>query len=165
MLMGLLTGIYLRTPRPAYEKLTHLFFYGSASMAAGVIWSAWFPINQHLWTSSLVLFMGGVALAALAACYYIVDIRKVTWWTQPFLIFGVNSVAVWVFSQLAMKTLMAMQTIAADGTPVSLWKAGGNMLANYLGPMGGSFAFAVVFDLFCLGAMGILYWRRIYIRF
>lgn len=165
MLMGLLTGIYLRTPRPMYEKLTHLFLYGSVSMAAGIIWSAWFPINQHLWTSSLVLFMGGVAMAGLAACYYIVDVRKVTWWTLPFMIFGVNSVAVWIFSQLSMKTLMAIQTIAADGSTSNLWRAGGNLLAQHLGPMGGSFAFAVLFDLFWLGLMGILYWRRIYIKF
>ena len=80
MLMGPLTGVYLRTDRPAYEKLTHLYLYGSVCMAAGAIWSCWFPINQHLWTSSLVLFMGGIALALLATCYYVVDVKKVTWW-------------------------------------------------------------------------------------
>jgi hypothetical protein len=32
-------------------------------------------------------------------------------------------------------------------------------------PMGGSFAFAVLSDLFWLGVMGILYRRRIYIKF
>ena len=31
-------------------------------------------------------------------------------------------------------------------------------------PMGGSLAFAVLFDLFWLGVMGILYWRRIFIK-
>lgn len=165
MLMGLLTGIYLRTSRPVYEKLTHLFFYGGLLMAAGVIWSAWFPINQHLWTSSLVLFMGGVAISGLAACYYLVDVKKSTWWTLPFLIYGVNSVAVWIFSQLSMKTLMAIQTVAADGTPLSLWKAGGNLLSSYFGPVGGSFVFAVLFDLLWLALMGILYSRRIYIKF
>ncbi len=164
MLTGLLTGIYLRTPRPAYEKLTNLYFHGSLCMAAGVIWSPWFPINQHLWTSSLVLFMGGVALAGLATCYYIVDVRKVTWWTLPFLIFGVNSIAVWVFSQLGMKTLMAIQTVAPDGAATNLWKAGGDILSRHLGEMGGSFVFAVLYDLFWLGVMGILYWRRIFIK-
>ncbi len=164
MLMGLLTGVYLRTQRPAFEKLTNLYFYGSLCMAAGVIWNPWFPINQHLWTSSLVLFMGGVALAGLASCYYVVDVRKVTWWTLPFMIFGVNSIAVWVFSQLGMKTLMAFQTVAPDGTAVNLWKAGGDMFSRHLGPMGGPFVFAVLYDLFWLGVMGILYWRRIYIK-
>ena len=155
MLMGLLTGLYLRTPRPAFERLTHLYLYGSLSMAAGVVWSAWFPINQGLWTSSLVLFMGGVALLFLATCYYIVDVKKETWWTGPFVVVGMNSLMVWVFSQLVMKTLVALK----------LWTPGAEFLAQYLGRMNASLAFAVFFDLFCLGAMWILYRRRIFIKF
>jgi predicted acyltransferase len=164
MLMGLLTGVYLRTQRPAYEKLTHLYFYGSASMAAGAVWSLWFPINQNLWSSSLVLFMGGMALVFLATCYYVVDVRKITWWTLPCVIFGVNSLAVWVFSQLGMKTLMAIHIAGANGAPVSVWIAGGDILVRYFGPMNGSLAFAILFDLFWLGVMGILYRRRIFIK-
>jgi predicted acyltransferase len=164
MLMGLLTGVYLRAARPAYERLTHLYFYGSLCMAAGIIWGMGFPINQHLWTSSLVLFMGGMALVFLATCYYIVDTEKITWWTLPCLIFGVNSLAVWVFSQLGMKTLMAINITGPDGAAVSLWKAGGDRLAYYLGPMNGSLAFAILYVLFWLGVMGILYRQRIFIK-
>jgi len=164
MLMGLLTGVYLRTARPAYETLTHLYFYGSLCMAAGIIWGLWFPINQHLWTSSLVLFMGGMALVFLATFYYIVDTKKITWWTLPCLIFGVNSLAVWVFSQLGMKTLMAIDITGPNGAAVSLWKAGGDWLATYLGPMNGSLAFAILYVLFWLGVMGILYRHRIFIK-
>lgn len=164
MLMGLLTGVYLRTARPAYETLTHLYFYGSLCMAAGITWGLWFPINQHLWTSSLVLFMGGMALVFLATCYYIVDTKNISWWTLPCLIFGVNSLAVWVFSQLGMKTLMAIDITGPDGAAVSLWKAGGDLLATYLGPMNGSLAFAILYVLFWLGVMGILYRQRIFIK-
>jgi len=164
MLMGLLTGVYLRTARPAYETLTHLYFYGSLCMAAGITWGLWFPINQHLWTSSLVLFMGGMALVFLATCYYIVDTKKITWWTLLCLIFGVNSLAVWVFSQLGMKTLMAIDITGPDGAAVSLWKAGGDRLATYLGPLNGSLAFAILYVLFWLGVMGILYRQRIFIK-
>jgi predicted acyltransferase len=164
MLMGLLTGVYLRSAQPAYERLTHLYFYGSVCMVAGAIWGIWFPINQHLWSSSLVLFMGGMSMVFLATCYYVVDIKKVTWWTLPCLIFGMNSIAVWVFSQLGMKTLMAINTSSPSGATVSWWKAGGDRLAYYLGPMNGSLAFAILYDLFWLGVMGILYWRRIFIK-
>lgn len=164
MLMGLLTGVYLRTARPAYETLTHLYFYGSLCMAAGITWGLWFPINQHLWTSSLVLFTGGMALVFLATCYYIVDTKKITWWTLPCLIFGVNSLAVWVFSQLGMKTLMAIDITGPNGAAVSLWKAGGDWLASFLGPMNGSLAFAILYVLFWLGVMGILYRQRIFIK-
>jgi predicted acyltransferase len=163
-LMGLMTGIYLRPRKPSYETLTNLYFYGSVCMAAGVVWSPWFPINQHLWSSSLVLFIGGMALAGLATCYYVVDVRKVTWWTPPFLYFGVNSIAVWMLSELGMKTFMAIQTTAADGSASNVWKASGDLLGRYFGPMGGSFAVAVLYDLFWLGVMGILYRRRILIK-
>lgn len=164
MLMGLLTGVYLRTARSAYETLTHLYFYGSLCMAAGITWGLWFPINQHLWTSSLVLFMGGMALVFLATCYYIVDTKKITWWTLPCLIFGVNSLAVWVFSQLGMKTLMAIDITGPNGAAVSLWKFGGDRLATYLGPLNGSLAFAILYVLLWLGVMGILYRQRIFIK-
>ena len=163
MLMGLLTGLYLRTARPVYEKLTHLYLYGSLCMLAGAIWSAWFPINQQLWTSSLVLFMGGVALAGLATCYYIVDVRKSTWWTLPFLVFGMNSIAVWVFSQLGEKTLQALHT-ADNGAVVSWWTAGITGFAHYIGPYSGPLMFGVVCDLFYLGILGIFYWRRVFIK-
>ena len=70
------------------------------------------------------------------------------------MIYGVNSIAVWVFSQLGMKTLMAIKqwTPAPQAGAIS-------------GRMNGSLAFAVLFDLFWLGAMCILYRRRIYIKF
>ena len=164
MLMGLLTGVYLRTDKPAYEKLTHMFFYGSLAMGAGAVWSLWFPVNQKLWSSSLVLVMGGLALVFLATCYYAVDVRKSTWWTPPCVVFGVNSLAVWVFSQLGMKTLMAIHGAGPDGAAVNLWKAGGDRLVSYLGPMNGSLAFAILYDLFWLGMMWILYRRRIFIK-
>jgi predicted acyltransferase len=164
MLMGLLTGVYLRQAQPVYEKLTHLYFYGSVCMAAGTIWGLWFPINQNLWSSSLVLFMGGMALVFLATCFYWVDVKKVTWWTLPCLIYGMNSIAVWVFSQLGMKTLMAIKITSPNGVTIDLWKAGGDRLAYYFGPMNGSLAFAILYDLFWLGVMGILYWRRIFIK-
>lgn len=164
MLMGLLTGIYLRTEHSAYEKLTNLYFYGCLTAAAGALWSLAFPVNQHLWTSSLVLLMGGIALLFLATFYYAVDVKKITWWTLPCLIYGVNSLAVWVFSQLGMKTLMAIQITHPNGMVENLWKAGGGHMAYYLGPMNGSLAFAILYDLFWLGIMGILYWRRIYIK-
>jgi predicted acyltransferase len=164
MLMGLLAGLHLRTALPPYKKLAHLYFYGSVCMAAGSVWSLWLPINQNLWTSSLVLFMGGMSLVFLATCYYVVDIKKVSWWTLPCLIFGMNSIAVWVFSQLGMKSLMAIHIAGPNGVTVDLWKAGGDRLACYLGPLNGSLAFAILYELFWLGVMGILYWRRVFIK-
>ena len=103
-------------------------------------------------------------IAFLATFYFMVDVRKIDGWTLPCLIFGTNSIAVWVFSQLGMKTLEAIDVTGADGAGVSLWKAGGQYLDYRLGVMNGSLAFAVMYDLFWLGVMGILYRRRIFIK-
>ncbi|MCC6264878.1 MAG: DUF5009 domain-containing protein [Bryobacterales bacterium] len=164
MLMGLLTGLHLRSETPVYEKLTHLFVYGTACTAAGMVWSAWFPINQNLWSSSLVLFIGGVALLWLAACYYIVDVRKVTWWILPCLIFGMNSIAVWVLPQLGMKTLMAIEITSPSGAKSDLWTAWGESLVPFFGRMNASLCVAILFTLFWLAVMGVLYRKRIYFK-
>jgi predicted acyltransferase len=163
MLMGLLAGLHLRSAKSAHEKIADLYLYGSVCLAAGTLWSFWIPISQGLWSSSLVLFMGGIALLFLATCYYLVDVKKSAWWTAPFVVFGVNSIAVWVLSQMGMKTMVAIE-MDYHGKALNLWKVCGEIFSGWLGPMNGPLAFAIVFDLFWLGVMWILYRRRIYIR-
>jgi predicted acyltransferase len=119
MLMGLphrpLSPLQARRLR---ENCQHLF-YGSVCTRCGHIWSIWFPINQKLWTSSLVLLMGGMAMVFLACCYYLVDIRKSTWWTLPPHLRHELCRRL-IFSQLGMKTLVAIQiTDAAGATTTS----------------------------------------------
>jgi predicted acyltransferase len=165
MWMGLLAGLYLRTAMPVYEKLTHLFLCGGLAMIAGAIWSQWFPINQGLWTSSLVLFMGGLAVMGLAASYYAVDVRKSTWWTPPFLVFGTNSLMVWILSVMGEKTLHALHTTAPDGSTVTWWDAGNNALIHILGAWTGPLVFGGLCVLLWLCVLCVLYRRRIFIRF
>ena len=66
--------------------------------------------------------------------------------------------------QLGNKTLAAIRIAGSDGQTTDLWKASGNALAAYLGPMDSSLVFAVLYVLFWLGVMGILYRRRIFIK-
>ena len=67
----------------------------------GEVWSFWFPINKNLWTSSYVLFTAGAALLCLAICYWIIDMKQYrSWWTKPFIIFGMNAIAAYVLSEL-----------------------------------------------------------------
>lgn len=79
MLIGVLAGLYLRSARSALEKVRGFLVAGNVGMVLGLIWSIWIPINQSLWTSSLVMFMCGMALVILACCYYVADVRKITW--------------------------------------------------------------------------------------
>ena len=163
-LMGLLTGQYLRSAAAPLEKTVNLYFFGVVSTLLGAVWSLCFPINQNLWTSSLVLLMGGLALLALASCYYVCDVKKITWWTPPFLVFGLNSLAVWVLSVMCIQALGLIRITGPGGVPVDLRTCLFTSLAAWVGPWNGSLLFAVAYLLFWLGFMSLLYRRRIFIK-
>ena len=163
-LMGMATGRYLRTSADSLEKLVNLYFLGALSMFLGSFWNLFFPINQILWTSSLVLFMGGMAMVILASCYYVADVRKIVWWTLPFLVFGMNSLAVWIGSVTFKQTLEKIKWVGSDGKLVDLKTQMYNHLASWLGPLNGSLAFAILYVVFWLGVMGILYRKRIFFK-
>src|SRR5262249_26829404 len=100
-LLGLLTGTWLHSARPAKNKALGLALFGLAGVVTGKILDLWFPINKKLWTSSFVVFTAGLALLCLALCYWLVDMER--WrgiWTKPFLVFGMNSIAAYVFAEL-----------------------------------------------------------------
>ena len=100
VLLGVLTGEWLRSPGSQKQKLWGMSFAGVVGVAAGQLWSVWFPINKKLWTSSYVLFTAGMALICLAFCYWMTDMERHRAWTKPFIIFGSNAIAAYVLSEL-----------------------------------------------------------------
>jgi predicted acyltransferase len=75
-LLGVLAAQWLRRPAAtAPAKMLGLAAAGILAVLAGLLWKLWFPINKALWTSSYVLFTGGLALLVLAALYWLCDVR------------------------------------------------------------------------------------------
>lgn len=100
-LLGMLTGLWLRTKNSNYTKFIGLFAAAIAGLVLGKIWGHWFPINKKLWTSSYVLFAAGWSLLGLSICYWLIEIKQ--WrrgWTFPWVVFGSNAIAAYVFSEL-----------------------------------------------------------------
>ena len=56
---------------------------GAIGVFLGKVWSYSFPINKNLWTSSYVLFAGGLALLFLALCYWTIDVKGWKAWGSP----------------------------------------------------------------------------------
>jgi predicted acyltransferase len=164
-LIGVITGTWLRTKKSAYEKVAGLFVAGAICICLGWSWNAFFPINKALWTSSYVLFTGGLALQFLALSYWVIDIKGYRRWAKPFEVFGVNAIALYVGSGLMAELLGVITITAADGTKISLgsWIYA-NLFASWASPVNASLAFAIAFLLVWLGLMWILYWRRIFIK-
>ena len=164
-LIGVLTGHWLRSKKSAYEKVAGLFVAGAICIAMGWAWNSFFPINKALWTSSYVLFTGGLALQFLALCYWVIDINGYRRWAKPFEIFGVNAIALYVGAGLMAELLGVIKVTGADGSKVSLgsWIYE-NLFASWASPVNASLAFAIAFVLVWLGLMWILYRRKIFIK-
>jgi predicted acyltransferase len=164
-LFGVLTGQWLRTDKSPYEKVAGLFVAGAICIVIGWSWNPFFPINKALWTSSFVFFTGGMALEFLALCYWLIDIKKIQWWTKPFVVFGVNAIVLYVGSGLMADLLGLIKVPTGDGTTISLqsWIFQ-NIFLTWLPPYRASLAFAICFILVWLGLMWVLYRRKIFIK-
>jgi predicted acyltransferase len=163
-LIGVLTGQWLRTNKSQYEKVAGMFVAGACCVVIGWCWNRFFPINKSLWTSSYVLFTGGLALEFLALCYWLIDIRKYQRWAKPFVVFGVNAIALFVGTGM-MAILMGRIKLPWGSGQISLqgWIFN-KLFLSLASPVNASLAFAICFILLWLGLMWILYSRKIFIK-
>ncbi len=102
---GLLTGAVLRGTFTQQKKCVYLLLAGIAGIVVGLVWNEVFPINKALWTSSYVLYAGGIALVILALLYFVIDHRQLKGWIIPFLVFGVNPMVVFFFSGIIPRAM------------------------------------------------------------
>ena len=114
-LCGVLTGHLLRSRRTPPEKVAAMFVAGVAGVITGWAWNYWLPVNKPLWTSSYVLFTAGMALQLLALCYWLVDIQGYKRWSLPFIIFGMNALAVFFLTGLAARLLTIIKLTGEGG--------------------------------------------------
>jgi predicted acyltransferase len=114
-LLGMLAGIWMRRVARPPRIVRGFLLWGVIAAAVGLFWGRWFPINKSLWTSSYVVFTAGAALLVLAACYWLIEVRDIRWWTPPFAALGVNALAVFFLSTLLAITLARIHVAVADG--------------------------------------------------
>jgi len=164
-LLGVLTGQWLRTNKSDHEKVAVMFVAGMCCLVIGWAWNPFFPINKSIWTSSYVLFTGGMALQLLAFCYWLIDIKNYRTWAKPFVVFGVNAIALFVGTGIMAKLMGLIKVSLSDGTRPALktWLFT-NFFAFGASPKIASLAFAIAFILLWLGLMWILYRRMIFIK-
>jgi predicted acyltransferase len=159
-LIGVLTGSWLRTEKSRIEKAAGMFVAGAVLVAVGWGWNSFFPINKALWTSSYILFTGGLALQFLTFCYWLIDIKEYRRWARPFEIFGLNAIALYVGAGL-MAELFGL--IKVGGQPLGGWIYA-NLFASWASPVNASLAYAISFVLVWLFFMWLLYRRKIFIK-
>src|SRR5215207_5468134 len=154
-LIGILTGHWLRSEHSRFEKVVGMFVAGAVCVVLGWAWNPFFPINKALWTSSYVLFTGGLALQFLALCYWLIDIHGYRRWAWPFEVFGVNALALFVGTGLMVKVMGLLH--------VQGWIFR-NLFLSWASPINASLFYAIALILLWLFLMWLLYRKRIFIK-
>lgn len=164
-LFGILVGVYLKkkTIEPA-TKIAWLFSVGTLAVIAGLLWDLQFPINKSLWTSSYVLYTGGLATIILALSYWIIDINHYNKFTKPFVVYGVNAITVFFLSGL-MPRLLNMIKIDFNGEKVgALSYVNKAWFVPHFSPINASLAYAIAFVLFWYVILWVMYKKNIIIK-
>src|SRR4030043_260532 len=100
VMLGVFAGKILQSYWTQMKKAWSLALIGIGCMIVGKIWGFWFPIIHHLWTSTLVLYAGGLSFLLLALFYLIIDVWGFKKWSFPFVVIGMNAIAVYVATHL-----------------------------------------------------------------
>ncbi len=164
-LFGVLNGHLLRSKKSGVEKATIMLVAGNIAIAVGMAWDAVLPINKSLWTSSYSVFMAGMAAVCLGISYYLIDVKGWRKGIQPFIVYGMNAITVFVLSGLVAKTLYLVKWDTASGATQTLkgWIVD-TLFNSWLSPINASLGFALVFIFVSYLAMLWLYKKNIFIK-
>jgi len=84
---------------------------GIAAIVLGLIADSFFPINKSLWTSSYVLYSGGICILGLTLEFWIIDVKGYQKYTCIFSVFGINAISAYVLSEVIPGLLICKDTI------------------------------------------------------
>ncbi|MFK8056701.1 MAG: acyltransferase family protein [Saprospiraceae bacterium] len=104
-LLGAFAGYQIRKQPTKLKAVKVLLVYGAALIVAGQLLNLVIPINKPLWTSSYVMYAGGIAAMVLGTLLYLIDVKSWKGWTAPFVHFGTNPLIVYAFSSVFVNTM------------------------------------------------------------
>lgn len=162
-ILGILAGILYQQHRDnPIRWVRQLFVFGSAMVLLGVMWNFSFPINKNLWTSSFVLFTGGLSFLLLGICVYLIDLKGLQAWAIPFRHFGMNPIVLYFLSGIVASSLYAIPGPGASGS-LHNWLFE-NLFHSWLPSKLASLSFALIF-VACFWVLAyVLYRKKIFIK-
>ena len=158
---GYLAGAYIQRKGKNYECIATLLMMGVLLIALALFRGQFFPIAKKLWTSSFVLLTIGLDLVILGVLIYAIELKQLKWGTKFFLIFGRNSLAIYLLSEL----LLVIFQLVHVQHGVSFYTWINNIFYQVIFPGAfGTLVFAISFMLLCWFVGYLMDKRKIYIK-
>jgi predicted acyltransferase len=163
-LFGMMAGHILRLRRTLAERTNWLFLTGSLLLAAGMICNTWLPINKHLWTDSFALFMAGLDFIVFAIFVWCVDGLGYKRVVKPFVIMGMNAIAIYMVSELLATVLSAVHVTSGDSIITLHHWIFGTIFAPLGSPANSSLLYALAYTLIMYVLAYGLYRKRWFLK-
>lgn len=151
MIFGLMAGELLRSGRGKGKKFLYLALAAMGCLAVGwLMGQTVCPIVKRIWTPSWAVFSTGWTFAILACFFAVIDVIGWKRWAFPLVVVGMNSIAMYVMSQLLRPWIRrSLET-----------HAGQTWLSGDYGPLWLTLATLLILWLFCYW----MYRQRVFLR-
>jgi predicted acyltransferase len=110
-MLGVFAARILQQSWDARRKLKWLVSLGIVCLAAGALWSLHLPIVKNRWTSSYVLWCGGLSYLLVALFWWVIDVRGWRRGLGLWLAIGSNSILAYVMAALLMPGFRAFASV------------------------------------------------------
>jgi predicted acyltransferase len=91
-MLGVFCGYMMQSHLDKMKKFRNYLIFGASLIVVAIIWDNWHPIIKKIWTSSFVLFSGGICVLMLATFYLVIDVWNVRKGTKWMIILGSNAI-------------------------------------------------------------------------
>ncbi|NMA75162.1 MAG: DUF1624 domain-containing protein [Bacteroidales bacterium] len=154
-LIGFYCGNIIMRTKEVDQKVLKLFLVGFILIMLGWLFSYALPLNKRIWSPTFLCVTCGSASSLLALLMYFIDVKKKDRWTRVFLVFGMNPLFLYVFSEILAIIFSAsgINKIAYESIHV--------VIAD---PYIASVTYALLYTLL-FGVLGyVLFQKKIYIK-
>lgn len=155
MLLGVVAGHILAWKRSLSERTRMLLVTGILLTAAGLFCDQWLPINKKLWTSSFTLFMAGLDFILFSLFLWIADGLGYKRFFQPFVILGMNAIAIYLVSEAGEILLSAL------GWKTWIFQ---NVFLPLASPINASLLYALAYTFANFLVAWVLYRKKLFFR-
>jgi predicted acyltransferase len=160
-LLGMIAGNLIFKSENKENALIQLFVLANGLIVLALAWGLIFPINKSLWTSSYVLYSGGIAIHFFAALYWLLDIERIgNSKVKVFKVFGSNAIVVYTLSGILAVTLDEV-SIGSQSIKEHIYQF---VLTIFGDPYLSSLVFALLFVTLCYLPIHMMCKNKIFIK-
>ncbi|MGF7138718.1 acyltransferase family protein [Roseimarinus sediminis] len=158
-LFGMFAAQIIQKTKSEIEMIKSMGIYGNILLFAGIVVSAFFPLNKNIWSSSFVLLTAGLAAVLWSVLIFIVDVNRWQRWAFPGIVFGANAITAYVLHYLLFYPLGRLKIGGASLQSHFMEVAVSLMPANLA-----SLLWALFFTFLCFLPVWLMYRKKIFLK-